>query len=244
MLSYRNRHSRITQHHEGVLIRRLLYAVIILVILIIGFMLWGVQTLVSISEVAGSVMRPDVPLQKRSEPIFPPRFEPLPSATNSAQVTITGAGRSGLEMQLFRDGEDVPIKKTIIGNDGLFSFEGIILRDGKNIFRAKQVKDTGESSQFSDPFIITLDKQPPKVELSEPAENTRRQGADQKELKILGKTEDGVTVTINDRWVAVGSEGTFATSVTLIEGEHTIILVASDVAGNVTKITRTVRWAP
>ncbi len=231
------------RHHESILIRRLIVSVVILILLATAFLLWGVQLLVNVTEVAGSVMRKETPVPKRGEPIFPPRLEPLYSATNSAQITITGAGRSGLELSLFHNDQNEAIRKTVIGNDGLFSFTGINLKDGLNTFTAKQAQSGGQTSPSSESLSVTLDKQPPKIEVTEPAENIEITGTDRKEVNIAGKTEDGVTITVNDRWIAVNSEGAFATKLTLREGENSILILATDLAGNTTKITRTVRYS-
>lgn len=241
MALYQSRSNRFQTKHESQLLRRLILTLGLLIALVIIFFLFGIQFLVSISEVVGSTLRKESPVQAKAEPVFPPRLEPLNSATNSATITIQGVGRSGLEVELFQN--DKSVKKSAIGSDGLFTFANLNLEPGTNIFTAKQQQTSGETSQSSEPLKITLDKQPPKVDLIEPATNLERKGKEQRELKVIGKTEDGTSLTINDRWVVINQEGAFETTVTLTEGDNTISIIATDAAGNITKITRLVHYS-
>lgn len=227
--------------HESELLKRLIITLVILFGCILAFALWGIQLLVSVSEVTSGLMRKEPPVKARVEPIFPPRLEPLSSATNSAHITVSGVGREGFELELYHN--DELVKKTVIDTSGTFQFEGLTLKEGSNTLAAKQIKDKN-TSPLSEPIHIIFDKQPPKIELTEPAPDTQRQGSDQKELKISGRTEEGVTITVNDRWVTVNGAGAFATTVQLQEGNNQILITATDASGNATKIIRLVTFVP
>ena len=64
------------------------------------------------------------------------------------------------------------------------------------------------------------------------------------EIMVKGKTEEKATVTVNERFVVVGSEGNFEYSLTLSEGENKILIVAIDKAGNKTEKELKVTYTP
>ena len=57
---------------------------------------------------------------------------------------------------------------------------------------------------------------------------------------VAGATEPGATLTVNGSPVPVAPDGSFSTTVTLVEGGNTIVVVAADAAGNSATAVRSV----
>jgi len=170
----------------------------------------------------------------------PPQLDPLPEATNSAFLVISGRAEKGAELILFQDGEEK--EKTSVGDEGEFAFNQITLEDGENIFLARARDGAGNESQPSLAQTVILDEQPPELTIDSPQDGETIN--DKKEISIKGKTEKEAIVMVNDRQVVVGLEGNFEASYFLAEGENEIIVVAKDKAGNKTEKTIKIKYQP
>jgi len=87
-----------------------------------------------------------------------------------------------------------------------------------------------------------VDKTAPTLTVTAPADKSTVNTAT---VKVTGKATDNVGVTlvaVNDVPVTLLPDGTFATTVTLAEGENTIVVKAFDAAGNVATQTLTVTY--
>lgn len=92
----------------------------------------------------------------------------------------------------------------------------------------------------------TVDTVPPTLNITSPTEGLITAAAS---LTVAGTTNDAtsspvtVDITLNGTdqgAVTVGSSGGFTKSVTLAEGSNTLVITATDAAGKVTTVTRTV----
>jgi len=61
-------------------------------------------------------------------------------------------------------------------------------------------------------------------------------------VTVSGTTEPGVTLNINGILTSVGSDGTFSLEITLLEGNNTITVTATDSAGNPSVVSLTVTY--
>jgi len=87
-----------------------------------------------------------------------------------------------------------------------------------------------------------VDKTAPTLTVTAPADKSTVNTAT---VKVTGKATDNVAVTVvsvNDAPVTLLPDGTFATTVTLAEGDNTIVVKAFDAAGNVATQTLTVTY--
>lgn len=88
---------------------------------------------------------------------------------------------------------------------------------------------------------ITIDTVPPSLTIDSPADHLVTNVA---VLTVSGITNDTtsspVTLTVNDTVVPVASNGEFNTTISLAEGTNVITIVATDGAGKMTTVTRTV----
>lgn len=114
------------------------------------------------------------------------------------------------------------------------------LADGSHTITI-QAEDHDGNAAPAAAVSIKVDTAPPTLNLSAPAAGLVTNAA---ECAVSGVTNDvtssPVSLTVNGAAVTVGSDGTFAASVTLSEGDNTITVTAMDAAGKSTTVTRTV----
>lgn len=102
---------------------------------------------------------------------------------------------------------------------------------------------TDHDGNDADEASVTLkvDTVPPTLTLDSPADGLVTNVS---KVTVSGVTNDEtsspVTLTVNGKAVTVNEDGTFSTEVDLTEGENEIVVVATDSAGKVSEVTRTV----
>jgi len=199
-------------------------------------LLFGTQFLEKFSLTADK-FRGSTPITTTSPQfIFPPELNPLPEATNSGILTISGKANSKLKITLLIN--DEVHKQTTASDDGTFTFKRINLKEGSNTIKVKQSDGTNESKS-SDPFVVNVKNSMPDLEISSPDDNTNISG-DNNRVSIIGKTNESNSITVNDRWVIVKADGSFSYPYALEEGETILKIRATDSFGNSTTIERKV----
>ncbi len=161
----------------------------------------------------------------------------IPSATNSAQVNIGGKVESLNTIEVFLNGsktDDLDVKDK---QDFSTTITGLQVGDNQIYFVGKL--DQATTIKKSDIYTITYRNQKPKLEISDPQDKliTPRD-----EIKVSGKTDSNISVTVNDAPVTVDSGGNFQTSVKLKEGENKIKIIVQDTAGNSDSKELTVKY--
>ena len=172
--------------------------------------------------------------------ILPAELDPIPTATNSATILITGKGTAGLTAIL--NINELDTKETKVTEDGSFKFTNVPLSDGSNSFSVKLTDDKNNVSTSSEVLTITYKKSKPTLDVTTPSDGARISG-EQNTMTVSGKTEDTNTVTINGRLVVMKSDGSFTYDYPLGEGDTTLQIVAKDPAGNETKVERKVSYS-
>jgi hypothetical protein len=162
--------------------------------------------------------------------IAPPALLPLPEATNSARIIITGFGEKGMDVTLYNG--QTKEETITISDDGTFVFRNLILEDGNFSFTAIQSDRDGNKSAPSEPVNVTIKTSEPKLELLSPEADTTIRGEENRKMNISGATDEGNAVTLNGRIIVVSSDGTFSSFINLNEGENRLIVTATDLAGN------------
>lgn len=170
----------------------------------------------------------------------PPTFAPASPYTKEQKVEVSGYAEPGSEVTLLLN--DSEVGKIIAEAGGTFSFADVTLSEGKNTLVATATDKAGNQSQKSAELIITLDTEPPTLEVSKPQNNQTFNGED-KTIQIAGKTEAGATVRINSYQATVLADGTFEGTINASKpGEIKITIVATDKAGNEEKVELTVTY--
>ena len=160
----------------------------------------------------------------------------------SVNVTDSGSGVSNSTISVKLDGIVLVVtKKTTNGYQCIYS--GTV-NDGAHKLVVTASDNDGNTASKTVNF--TVDTVPPTLNITSPAASliTNKQAC-----AVSGITDDvtskpvTVKVSLNGTdqgSVTVASDGTFSSSVNLIEGTNTIVITATDKAGKVTTVNRTV----
>ena len=206
-------------------------------------MLFGTQLLIGFSLILERFTNPkdETSNKKDISYIAPPLLNPMPSATNSASVNISGFSLSDRTVKLYVNGE--LIDETDVDDKKSFLFQDIALEEGENEIKAKSVSKEDKESEYSDPIKISYISKAPTLDVEAPADGQTFQ-KDQDKLQVTGRTDPGIKITVNDFWAMVNDEGRFSYTVRLQDGENRIKIIATDNAGNKTEKELKVTYSP
>jgi hypothetical protein len=234
-------YSRLKTTEERKNIRTAVVLGILTVALVFGIFVFGLPTVVKFAAFFSDLRKSGEPVEiNDSTPPAPPRINELPEATNKSAVEVSGQSEPGATVILVFN------KKTqdvIADSEGAFrtTFE---LDDGKNLLTATAKDAAGNESQQTEEFTIIFDDQEPSLEISSPSDGASFFGSKQRQLVVQGATETDASLSINERFVLVKEDGSFAFATTLSEGENTFNLKSQDKAGNVTEKSFKVSFSP
>ena len=178
---------------------------------------------------------------KQDETVFiaPPVLNPILSATNSAQIIISGIAGPNQSIDLYINNDLANQVKT--KDDGSF-YSSENLKPGENVIKAKSTVDSS-SSEFSENLTIALTIAPPTLSISSPTDG-QSFSKDQNTVTVLGYTDPEVRVTVNDFWAITDERNNFSYTFLLKPGENQIKITALDQAGNKTEKDLKVIYAP
>lgn len=174
-------------------------------------------------------------------PPAPPWIEITYSATNSAVQNIWGYSESGARVVLTRNSKSVGSVEA--ADDGRYEVTGIRLDEGNNLFVAVAVDPAGNKSGESQTVNLKYLEGAPKLEIDAPGDGAEVTGSSNR-LDVMGKTDSGVRLTINDRWVTVNASGEFKWQAQLVSGENRLKIAVVDEAGNRTEKELVVNYRP
>lgn len=216
---------------------------IFLIVLTLGLIFkFGLPALINMAGLIGSFNQAKNPIEKQDViPPTAPRMDLLPEATNSSQLDIHGQAESGTMVQLFINGLNA--EEAIADSEGQFKFSNIHFRDGDNEVYVQAKDDENNLSQAGKTVTVRVDQEPPTLEITKPKASDRFFDKDNP-ISAEGKTEDGASLTVNNHFVLVRSDGSFETKISLTEGDNQLDFVAKDKAGNETKKIVVVNYTP
>lgn len=204
------------------------YSLLTLAMLVLIFK-FGITTAVKVSEVLqGNKPLPESSLSDNI--ISPPQFYPLPAATNSASLKISGYAQPNEEVDIYLN--DLNVKTFETDSEG--KFEGLVslpLGTSKLFAVAKNHQDQQSSPSRS--WEIFYEKSPPLLEIISPEEGALIKK--NPEIEIKGKVAPTSKVTINDHQAILDNEGNFSYPVKLQEGKNVFVVVCTDPAQNQTE---------
>lgn len=234
-------YSRLKTTEEKRNIRNAVLLGVVTIFLLFGVFIFGLPTVAKFAAFLADLRKSGEPVEiNDSTPPAPPRLEPLPEATNKSSVEVLGESEPGATIILTFNRDEVEL---VTDNEGSFrrTFE---LNKGENTLRASAKDSAGNESQKTDAVSIIFDDENPSLIISSPADGASFFGSKQRQLVVEGSTDSGASLSINDRFVLVEEDGTFAFATTLSEGENTFNLKALDKAGNQTEKSFKVTFSP
>ena len=154
-------------------------------------------------------------------PPAPPKFNYFPAFTNQPSASISGTSEAGEQPSTFIfNGAN---QQVIVDKDGNFAFN-LNLTDGGNTFSATAVDASGNVSQKSKDYTITLDTKAPNLTITSPSDGSSFFGSNQRQVTIQGTTDVNNQVLINDRIVSVDDTGGFQYTTSLNDGQtHSLL---------------------
>jgi len=172
--------------------------------------------------------------------ILPPVLDPLPEATNSGRIIVSGFAPKETTVKIFVNGDETT--KVLADKDGKFTSRDVTIKEGSNTIFATITEKTVESSPSAS-YMVVYKKGEPKLEIESPKDGEMFRD-DQKEITISGTTDEDNRVVINDRLAIVDTQGRFSYRVQLSDGENKFKISSSDQAGNTVEKEIKVTYSP
>jgi len=227
------RYSRIARTEEKKNIKRAILFGGLTISIIIAFIFFGLPTIARFAGFLTDLRKSGSPVEiNDTTPPAPPILERFAEYTKEQKLKISGKTEPGATVTLFLNTNDEEI---IANKDGEFNYT-FKLRKGENTISVKAKDSAGNESQESKIYEIVFDNESPDLEITSPEEGKEYYGSKERQITIEGLTEDGVSLTINDRIVAVEEDGTFTFLTTLEEGKNNFNIKSTDKAENQTEM--------
>ncbi len=230
--------SRLRSNLEKQTTRNVTLALLGIIVIFALVIVFGMQFLLSISSLVEK-FKGSKDITNSSQDInyiAPPILNPILSATNSAKISVEGFSTLKLTVKLYVNGRIVDTSS--VKDDKSFIFRDVPIESGENSIHAKAVTETDRQSDFSNLLKITYNDKPPTLDIEAPQEG-KSFSKDENPVKVSGRVDQGVKVTVNDFWAIVDDQGKFYYMLKLHDGENDIKIIATDTAGN--KITKDIK---
>ena len=203
---------------------------------------FGLPGLIKMAAFFGEIHSSKLPIeQAQSRPILPPKLNPLPIATNSAEINISGYAQAGSTVSLFLRG--ISIEEVIV--DSHFFKQQVLspVFTEENEIYAEATDNQNSVSEPSSTYVVIVDNENPELVITSPTDGDSFFDKDSP-IIIEGETEADLNLSINSRFVLVKGDGSFSTTLSLSEGENVIEAVVRDLAGNETKKSLKINYTP
>lgn len=212
--------------------RNIILAVVGIIGILVLVFLFGVPLLINLSllfEKSGGTSSQST---NTNAYIATPVINPMPTATNSAQIQISGSAEKDMIVMLYVN--DIKEKEADVDEDGNFTFDNVKIDEGENTIKTKAKDNKKNVSIYSPEIKISYLNKPPTLSVDEPTDG-KSFGKDDSPIQVKGKTDPKVKITVNDFWAIVDGSGNFSYTLPLQGGENRIKVVATDEAGNKTE---------
>ena len=163
-------------------------------------------------------------------------------------VTDSDSGVDPSTIKLIIDSQTITtgITKTASGKNYTCSYTPTTaLSDGSHTIKIS-ASDYDGNAAAQKSITFTVDTVPPELSVTAPIDNLV---TNQASIKVKGTTNDvtsspvTLTIKLNNgtaQTVEVGSDGSFSKTLTLVSGENTIVITATDGAGKTSTVTKQV----
>jgi Glucodextranase, domain B len=223
--------SRLARKKEEQITKKTIFLGFLTVLIFILVIVFGLPFLINFSIFLGNSKSKKEVINENILPPLAPRLVVPFEATNSSKIIIDGFAESGSVVELLKNNESVG--NIEVTDEGDFSFKGVELSEGENNFSAVTIKEDSGSSEESKELVVVFDNKSPELNMTNPSEDSLV--VDSPDFDILGESEKGVSVLVNNRVAMVDSDGDFKIKIQLSAGKNDIEIVVKDAALNETK---------
>ncbi len=224
--------SRLDRKNNEQVTKKTVLLGLLTVLLTILVLVFGLPLLIKFSILLGDgKSKANKETEEKILPPLAPRLVIPYEATNSSEIKVSGFAEAKVTVELYKG--EVSVGKTEVSENGDFVFDKVALDDGENHFNAVASTEKAGSGDGSKTIIVTFDKTSPELQLTNPSEDSL--SVDSADFDIVGKTEKGCSVSINNRIATVDSEGNFKLKWQLNTGKNDLEITSTDLAGNVSK---------
>lgn len=225
------RKSRLSKYSEKKTKKTIILSLLGIIVVLYLLFKFGIGLLINFSLfLSGKGNQQSLSSQNTFGYITPPTLNPIPNATNSAQIIITGSSikESAIELYVNNNRQD----ETKANDNGQFIFDAN-LKNGTNEIQARTILDN-KKSELSNILIINYISSAPNLEVTFPQDGQQFK-KEQNSINITGKTDSGVSITVNGFWAIINDNNNFSYNLPLQNGDNEIIIIATDQAGNKTE---------
>jgi len=232
--------SRLQKIEERKSVRQAFLFLFLTIVLLVVIFLLGIPLLIKATVLLGNLRNPNQ-AEQTGQKLLPtqPRLLPIPTATNSSQLLLSGFAMADTQVKIYLNNNIV--KDVTSDKNGEFSNVQINLKEGDNLIKVTSISDGKESEPYTVTLIYT--NKPPALEITSPENNASFFDQDNI-ISIEGKTDSGVSIVINGHLASVDQDGKFTLKITLSEGNNIIKVVAQDEAGNQAEKEINVTYSP
>lgn len=212
---------------------------IILVLLVVFFMTIGFRLIINASIWISGINKDGGSITNSKDDdrsfLLAPEFYNIPDATNSATLAVSGRGTEDTKLIIYVNDEEA--EEIDMEAD---EFEARLKLDqGENTIYAETIDKKNKKAKDSETYTVYVLTEDPSLSIKSPIDGDTR---DQSDVTVIGETDEGVSIRINNSPVVVGSDGSFQKKLQLREGDNTITIRAIDIAGNETELELKVRY--
>jgi bacillopeptidase F len=234
------RYSRRATKEQQKNIRRAVFFGILTLGVFLLFFFFGLPTVARFAAFLTELRTSTQPVEiNDTTPPAPPKLEEPHEYTNKTSIEIEGTTEPGATVTIYANSNE---EEVLANKNGEFSFDWSLL-DGDNKIYAKSKDAAGNESQESKVYYVTYDNDPPELTITSPEDGKTFYGSQERQITIEGNTEEGASVTVNDRLVVVDSQGEFTFATSLSDGENKFMVKATDKAGNTEETELTVNYS-
>jgi bacillopeptidase F len=221
--------SRLAKTEERKHYRSAFIYIFLTITIFILFVIFGIPSIAKFAAFLTNIRSTGQPVTKSdSTPPVTPRIDPLPEFTNNESIDLKGNTESGATVVIKLNSKE---HEVLADKNGDFLYP-MKLKTGKNTVSVYSKDSSGNTSPKTDSISIILDNDAPDLEITSPPDGSEYYGSKQRQAIIEGSSENGVSMTINDRVVVVDDDGTFSFLTSLTEGDNNFTIIATDQAGN------------
>lgn len=227
--------SRISQKIQRKSKAQLYFSILGIIVVLFLLIKFGIPLLINFSlfiEGSSSTTNQSQNNQKNSSSIvLAPTLYQTFSATNSAEISVSGIAAPKENIQLFVN--DALSQTVQTKDDGSFSFSKVILISGQNSLKARADKDN-KQSEFSNIINVSYSNSKPNLTISSPSDGQSFSGGNS-QITVNGATDPDDRVTVNGFWAIVDNKGNYSYTLKLQNGGNQIKVVSTDSSGNTTE---------